>query len=497
MSKDYILALDQGTTSSRAILVDKQGRIAGMAQQELTQHYPHPGWVEHDPEEIWASQLSTALEVLTVNQVSPKNVAAIGITNQRETTIVWDKYTGKPVARAIVWQCRRSAPYCDQLKVKGMSSYIKKTTGLVVDAYFSGTKVKWYLDNIPNARVRAEKGDLLFGTVDSWLIWNLTKGKLHITDYTNAARTMIYNIRELTWDSELVSEFAIPYSMLPEVRNSSEIYGYTDASIFDGTPIPIAGIAGDQHAALFGQACSEQGMAKNTYGTGCFILMNTGTTFVESDSNLLTTIAWGVDNKVEYALEGSVFTAGAAVGWLRDGLGLIESAAESEELAREVEDTDGVYIVPAFTGLGAPHWDMYARGIIGGLTNRTRKAHIVRAVLESIAYQTKDVINAMERDSGIKLQELRVDGGASANNLLLQFQADILGTVVKRAQIIETSALGAAHLAGLAVGFWHKQDIINNRKAIQEFVPKMEEGERKRLYSGWKKAVKCTLQWDK
>lgn len=444
MEKKYILALDQGTTSSRAILFDKAGQIVKVAQKEFTQIYPKAGWVEHDAMEIWGTQSGVAREVLETASVRPEEVAAIGITNQRETTVVWDKTTGKPIYNAIVWQCRRTASICDDLKAKGLEEYIRNSTGLVVDAYFSGTKVKWILDNVEGAREKAEKGELLFGNIDTWLVWNLTRGKVHVTDYSNASRTMLYNIGDLKWDDKILEELNIPKSMLPEVKPSSEVYGYTDEKTFGGAEVPIAGIAGDQQAALFGQACFEDGMAKNTYGTGCFILMQTGEKRVQSKNGLLTTIAWGVDGKVEYALEGSVFMGGATIQWLRDELKLITDAADSEYFATKVDDTNGVYLVPAFAGLGAPHWDMYARGTMVGLTRGANKNHIIRAALESIAYQSKDVISAMEEDSGIKLATLKVDGGATANNFLMQFQADILGTEVHRPVVTETTALGAA-----------------------------------------------------
>lgn len=497
MEKKYVLALDQGTTSSRAILFDQSSKIVGIAQKEFTQIYPKPGWVEHDPMEIWGTQSGVALEVLETTGIRPQEIVAIGITNQRETTIVWDKNTGKPVYNAIVWQDRRTAGICDELKERGLESYIRETTGLVVDAYFSGTKVKWILDHVKGAREKAEKGELLFGTVDSWLIWNLTGGNVHVTDYSNASRTLLYNIKDLKWDEKLLRELDIPTSMLPEVKPSSEIYGVTDPRTFWGAEIPIAGVAGDQQAALFGQACFEPGTAKNTYGTGCFMLMNTGEKAVASKSGLLTTIAWGLDGKVEYALEGSIFIAGAAVQWLRDGLKFIDSASDSEYYASKVKDTDGVYVVPAFAGLGAPYWDMYARGAIFGLTRGTKKEHIVRATLDSLAYQTKDVLGAMEADSGIQLQALRVDGGAVANNLLMQFQADILGVKVERPKLTETTAMGAAYLAGLATNFWNKEEIANNSNLDTIFEPQMNEEERTTLYKGWKKAVTRTMGWEK
>ncbi|MEM9847707.1 MAG: glycerol kinase GlpK [Bacteroidota bacterium] len=492
----YILALDQGTTSSRAILFDKDSNICGVAQQEFTQIYPKPGWVEHDANEIWQTQLKVAQAVLRKNQVKASQIAAIGITNQRETAVVWDKNTGEPIHNAIVWQDRRTAGICDELKAAGEEAYIRENTGLVVDAYFSGTKVKWMLDHVEGARKQAEEGSLLFGTIDSWLIWKLTGGKQHITDYTNASRTLMYNIRQLEWDDHMLEVLDVPKSMLPEVKASSEVYGHTVSYLLGGE-IPIAGIAGDQQAAMFGQACYEVGMAKNTYGTGCFMLMNTGETPVASQSGLLTTIAWGIDGKVQYALEGSVFIAGAAIQWLRDGLKLIDSAPDSEYFSSKVPSTDGVYVVPAFAGLGAPYWDMYARGAIFGLTRGTSKSHLVRATLESLAYQTKDVLDAMEKDSGVKLQTLRVDGGASANNLLMQFQSDILNTAVERPTIIETTALGAAYLAGLAVEYWKMEEINKSWQLDQRFEPEMEADKQSKLYKGWQKAVKRTMDWEK
>ena len=492
----YILALDQGTTSCRAILFDKDGNIVATEQQEFTQNYPKPGWVEHNANEIWQTQLKVTQNVLKKNDIVPEKVAAIGITNQRETTMIWDKITGEPIHNAIVWQDRRTASICDKLKEDGHEEAIRQKTGLVTDAYFSGTKIQWLLDEVVGARERAEKGDLLFGTMDTWLVWKLTGGKSHITDYTNASRTLLYNIHELKWDEELLNWMKVPMSVLPNVCQSSEVYGKTDKSLF-GAEIPIAGIAGDQQAALFGQACYEKGMAKNTYGTGCFMLMNTGEEAVTSKNGLLTTIAWGVDGKVTYALEGSVFIAGAAIQWLRDGLKLIDQAPDSEYFAMKVSDTDGVYVVPAFAGLGAPYWDMYARGAIFGLTRGTRKAHLIRATLESLAYQTKDVLEAMEQDSGLEMSNLRVDGGASANNLLMQFQADILGAEVERPKVTETTALGAAYLAGLAVGFWKKEEISKNWQSDRKFNSDMGADRRNKLYKGWKKAVKRTMNWEK
>lgn len=492
----YILALDQGTTSSRAIVFDENGLIKGVTNREFTQIYPKPGWVEHDPLEIWGSQIGVAKEVLGKADVSINDIAAIGITNQRETTVVWDKATGQPVYNAIVWQCRRTAPICDNLKEKGWSDKIRAKTGLVVDAYFSGTKVKWILDNVEGVREKAEKGEVLFGNIDTWLIWKLTEGKVHVTDYSNASRTMLFNIHDLKWDDEILEELNIPKAMLPEVKPSSHVYGHTSEEVIGGK-IPIAGIAGDQQAALFGQACYTPGTAKNTYGTGCFMLMNTGEKAVASDSGLLTTIAWGVDGKVEYALEGSIFIAGAVVQWLRDELRIIDNAAQSEELATKVEDTNGVYLVPAFVGLGAPYWDMYARGTIVGLTRGAKREHIIRAALESITYQTRDVLEAMQKDSGITLTELKVDGGAVANNFLMQFQSDILGVPVARPKVTETTALGAAYLAGLAVGYWKdKADIAQKWQIDKNFKPEMSGADRDGLYKGWKKAVERSLDWE-
>ncbi|AEF93023.1 Glycerol kinase [Desulfotomaculum nigrificans CO-1-SRB] len=496
MVKKYVLALDQGTTSCRAILFDRDSNIKGVAQKEFTQIYPKAGWVEHDAEEIWSTQYGVIAEVIAKTGINPEEIASIGITNQRETTVVWDKTTGKPVYNAIVWQCRRTAGICDQLKAKGLEQVFRTKTGLVLDAYFSGTKVKWILDNVEGAREKAEKGQLLFGTMDTWLIWNLTGGKVHVTDYSNASRTLMYNIRELRWDEELLKELDVPASMLPEVRPSSEVYGETDPKNFLGHAVPIAGVAGDQQAALFGQACYQPGMAKNTYGTGCFMLMNTGDKLYDSKNGLLTTIAWGIDGKVEYALEGSIFIAGAAIQWLRDGLKVLEEAPDSEYFASKVADTDGVYLVPAFAGLGAPYWDMRARGAIVGLTRGTTKEHIIRAALDSLAYQTKDVLGAMEADSNIKLQALKVDGGAVANNLLMQFQADILGVPVERPKVIETTALGAAYLAGLAVGFWQsKEELASRWQLDRRFESQMDDTKRNKLYDGWKRAVTRSMDW--
>jgi glycerol kinase len=491
----YVLALDQGTTSSRAILFDKKGAIAYVSQKEFTQYFPKAGWVEHDPMEIWSSQLEVAKDVLKKNKVAAKDIAAIGITNQRETTVVWDRKTGKPVYNAIVWQDRRTASICDKLKADGLEKDIRNRTGLVVDAYFSGTKVKWILDNVKGARKRADAGELAFGTVDSWLIWNLTNGTAHVTDYSNASRTLIYNINQLEWDKKLLKAIDVPASVLPEVKDSSSVYGKTEKSLFGGE-IAIAGIAGDQQSALFGQACFAPGMGKNTYGTGCFMLMNTGEKPVKSKQGLLTTIAWGLDGKVEYALEGSVFIAGAAIQWLRDGLKMIDESPDSEYYAMKVEDTDGVYVVPAFAGLGAPYWDMYARGAMFGLTRGTSKEHIIRATLESLAYQTKDVLDAMQKDSKITLNALRVDGGACANDLLMQFQSDILQADVQRPKVIETTALGAAYLAGIAVGFYKKDQIAKNWAIDQTFKSDMAPSESKKLYKGWQKAVERTMNWE-
>jgi len=493
--KRFILSLDQGTTSSRAILFDENGIIHGVNQQEFTQIFPQPGWVEHDPMEIWQSQLSVAQEVIKANSISVDQIAAIGITNQRETTVVWDKNTGKPIHNAIVWQDRRTASICERLKNEGLADYISIETGLVIDAYFSGTKINWILDNVDGARAKANNGDLLFGTIDTWLLWKLTQGKVHATDYSNASRTMIYNIRSLKWDTNMLHALNIPESMLPSVKPSSGIFGQTDASLF-GKEIAIAGIAGDQQAALFGQVCWQPGMAKNTYGTGCFMLMNTGEKCIRSKNGLLTTIGWGLDGKVFYALEGSVFNAGAAVQWLRDGLGIIQSSKESEQIALSVTDTGGVYLVPAFTGLGAPYWDMYARGSISGLTRGTTRAHIVRATLESLAYQTRDVLDIMSTESGITLSDLRVDGGASANNFLMQFQSDQLHAKVERPTIIETTALGAAYLAGLAVGLWTKDQINAQWQKERTFNPSTDGNTADKLYQGWKKAVERSRNWE-
>ncbi|WP_041483956.1 glycerol kinase GlpK [Desulfitobacterium metallireducens] len=490
VSKKYILALDQGTTSCRAILFDYDSQIVGISQKEFTQYYPQPGWVEHDAEEIWSTQYGVIAELLARTQVNLDEIAGIGITNQRETTVVWDKQTGKPIHPAIVWQCRRTTEICDNLKARGLESKFKTKTGLVIDAYFSGTKIKWILDHVPGSREKAERGELLFGTMDTWLVWKLTQGRVHVTDYSNASRTLLYNIRELQWDEELLHELQVPLAMLPDVKPSSYLYRKTAPGSFFGHEIPIAGIAGDQQAALFGQTCFEPGMAKNTYGTGCFMLMNTGNRVIESQSGLLTTIAWGIDGQVTYALEGSIFIAGAVIQWLRDELKLIETAADSEYFASKVPDNGGVYVVPAFTGLGAPHWDMRARGAILGLTRGSNKNHIIRAALESMAYQTKDVLTAMEADSSLKLKLLKVDGGAVANNLLMQFQSDILGVKVERPQCIETTALGAAYLAGLATGFWpNAEELIKRYSIDRHFQPQMAEENSHQFYLGWREAV--------
>lgn len=498
MEKKYVMALDQGTTSSRAILFNKKGEIVKIAQKEFNQIYPKVGWVEHDPMEIWGSQSGVMREVIETAGIRPEEIASIGITNQRETTIVWSRYTGKPIYNAIVWQCRRTSEICDELKHKGLEESIKEKTGLLIDAYFSATKVKWILDNVEGAREKAEQGELLFGTIDTWLIWNLTRGKVHVTDYSNASRTMMYNINNLEWDKDILRELDIPISMLPLVKPSSYVYGHTDERMLSGAKIPIAGCAGDQQAALFGQNCVEEGTAKNTYGTGCFLLMNTGSNIVKSKHGLLTTIAWGVDGKVTYALEGSIFIGGASIQWLRDELKIIESAKDSEMYANRVEDTNGVYVVPAFTGLGAPYWDMYARGSILGLTRGAKKEHIVRATLESIAYQTKDVLEAMQNDSKLKLKSLKVDGGASNNDFLMQFQSDILNVDIDRPKIVETTALGAAYLAGLSVGFYIGKNEITSKWSVEkEFNPNMSEKMRCKLYKGWKKAVSRALNWEK
>lgn len=496
--KKYIIALDQGTTSSRAVLLDHDANIVGIAQREFTQIYPKTGWVEHDPMEIWATQSSTLNEVVAKTGITSDQIAAIGITNQRETTIVWNKNTGKPVYNAIVWQCRRTAEFCDQLKAEGYTDYIRNTTGLVVDPYFSGTKVKWILDNVEGAREQAEKGELLFGTVDTWLIWKLTQGRVHVTDYTNASRTMMFNIHSKQWDDKMLEILDIPRSMLPEVKNSSEIYGQTNIGGKGGVRIPIAGIAGDQQAALYGHLCVNAGQAKNTYGTGCFMLMNTGNKAITSQNGLLTTICCNAKGEPAYALEGSVFIAGASIQWLRDELKIVHDSADTEYFAQKVPDCNGVYVVPAFTGLGAPYWDPYARGAIVGLSRGANRNHIVRATLESIAYQTKDVLEAMLSDSGEKLQSLRVDGGATANNFLMQFQADILNTQVERPTVKEVTALGAAYLAGLATGFWKDLEELRDKASIERtFLPDQNEAKQQRRYKGWKKAVKRALEWAK
>jgi len=497
MKARYVLSFDQGTTSSRAILFDHQGNIAGVAQQEFEQIYPKAGWVEHDPMDIWGTQSGIARQVLERTGTKPEEIAAMGITNQRETTVVWDKTTGRPIYNAIVWQDRRTAAICDRLKRDGWEPYIRENTGLVIDAYFSGTKVKWILDNVEGAREKAEAGELLFGTVDTWLIWNLTRGEVHVTDYSNASRTLMFNIRTLEWDDKLLEVLGVPRSMLPEVKPSSHVYGRTHEKTFGGARIPIAGIAGDQQAALFGQACFEHGMAKNTYGTGSFVLMNTGSKMIQSETGLLTTLAWGIDDKVEYALEGAIFVTGAAIQWLRDELHLITDAADTEYFAGKVKDTNGVYVVPAFAGLGAPYWDMYARGAILGLTRGANRNHIIRATLESLAYQTRDVLECMEKDSGIPTKELKVDGGASANNFLMQFQADMLGVPVIRPTIIETTARGSAFLAGLAVGFWNdKEDIRSSYEMDRTFTPEMEKKVSAELYRGWQRAVEKARAWE-
>mgnify|MGYP002508243311 CR=1 FL=1 len=492
MTKKYIMALDQGTTSSRAILFDEDGKIFHTSQQEFKQYFPKSGWVEHDPEQIWSSILSCIAGVLSEKNVSASQIEGIGITNQRETTVVWDKNTGKPVYNAIVWQSRQTAEICQELRDAGHADLFRDKTGLLIDAYFSGTKVKWILDNVEGAREKAEAGDLLFGTIDTWIIWKLTNGDVHVTDYSNASRTLMYNIYDLTWDDELLEILTVPKSMLPEVKPSSEVYGHTASKHFFGHEVPIAGIAGDQQAALFGQACFEQGMVKNTYGTGCFMLMNTGEKAVRSEHGLLTTLAWGIDGKVTYALEGSIFVAGSAIQWLRGGLRMFRDSAESEQYAKRVDSTDGVYMVPAFVGLGTPYWDSDVRGAFFGLTRGTTKEHFIRATLESLAYQTHDVLDAMEEDSGIPLERLRVDGGAVKNDFLMQFQSDLLNVPVERPEINETTALGAAYLAGLAVGFWESQEkIAEYWKLDKDFEPKMEKEEASKLIEGWHKAVKA------
>ena len=493
----YAMALDAGTTSNRCILFNERGEMCSVAQKEFTQYFPKPGWVEHDANEIWSTQLGVAVEAMSKIGATAADIAAIGITNQRETTIVWDKETGEPVYHAIVWQCRRTSEYCDSLKAKGLIDTFREKTGLVIDAYFSGTKLKWILDNVEGAREKAEAGKLLFGTVETWLIWKLTKGKVHVTDYSNASRTMLFNIKELKWDQDILKELNIPECMLPEAKPSSCVYGEADPSFFGG-PIPIGGAAGDQQAALFGQTCFTAGEAKNTYGTGCFLLMNTGEKPVYSKNGLVTTIAWGLDGKVNYALEGSIFVAGAAIQWLRDEMRLIDTSPDSEYMAKKVKDTNGCYVVPAFTGLGAPHWDQYARGTIVGLTRGVNKYHIIRATLESLAYQTNDVIAAMQADSGITLSALKVDGGACANNFLMQFQSDIINAPVNRPVCVETTAMGAAYLAGLAVGYWDsKEAVIKNWQIDRVFKPEMSDEDRSANVKGWNKAVKCSYGWAK
>ena len=493
----YVMALDAGTTSNRCILFNEKGEICSVAQKEFTQYFPKPGWVEHDADEIWSTQLGVAVEAMSKIGATAKDIAAIGITNQRETVIVWDKKTGEPVYYAIVWQCRRTAEYCDGLKEQGLTDMIRKKTGLIIDAYFSATKIRWILEHVEGARERAERGELLFGTVETWLIWKLTGGKAHVTDYSNASRTMFFNINTLEWDEEILKILDIPRSMLPKPMPSSCIYAETDPAYFGGA-IPIGGAAGDQQAALFGQTCFQAGEAKNTYGTGCFLLMNTGEKPVYSENGLVTTIAWGLDGKVHYALEGSIFVAGAAIQWLRDEMKLIDSAADSEYMAKKVNDTNGCYVVPAFTGLGAPHWDQYARGTIVGITRGVNKYHIIRATLESLAYQVNDVLRAMEADSGISLSALKVDGGASANNFLMQTQADLIAAPVKRPKCIETTAMGAAYLAGLAVGYWKdKEEVVRNWAIDQTFEPEIEETTREKKIKGWNKAVRYAFDWAK
>jgi len=493
----YVMALDAGTTSNRCILFNEKGEICSVAQKEFTQYFPKPGWVEHDANEIWSTQLGVAVEAMSKIGASAEDISAIGITNQRETTIVWDKATGDPVYHAIVWQCRRTSEYCDSLKAKGLVDTFRSKTGLVIDAYFSGTKLKWILDNVEGARERAERGELLFGTVETWLIWKLTKGRVHVTDYSNASRTMMFNINTLEWDDDILTELNIPKSLLPQAKPSSCIYGESDSQFFGG-PIPVSGAAGDQQAALFGQTCFTAGEAKNTYGTGCFLLMNTGEKPVFSSNGLVTTIAWGLDGKVNYALEGSIFVAGAAVQWLRDELKFIDSAQDSEYMARKVKDTNGCYVVPAFTGLGAPHWDQYARGTVVGITRGVNKCHIIRATLDSLAYQVNDVLQAMRSDSGIELASLKVDGGASANNYLMQTQADIINAPVNRPQCVETTAMGAAYLAGLAVGYWeNKEDVIKNWAIDRTFEPVINGEERTSRINGWNRAVKYSFDWAK
>ena len=494
---NYIMAMDAGTTSNRCIIFDKAGNIVSVAQKEFTQYYPKPGWVEHNANEIWSTMMSVVIEAMNNKGITYDEISGIGITNQRETTIVWDRNTGEPVYNAIVWQCRRTSEYCDSLRAEGLTDTIRSKTGLVIDAYFSATKLKWILDNIPGVRERAEKGELCFGTVDTWLIWKLTNGRVHVTDYSNASRTMLFNITDLDWDDEILNKLDIPRNMLPKVCQSSEIYGETESGFFGG-PIKIAGIAGDQQAALFGQTCFNKGDAKNTYGTGCFLLMNTGHEPVFSDNGLVTTIAWGLDGKIYYALEGSVFIAGASIQWLRDEMRLIDSAEDSEYMAQKVKDTNGCYVVPAFTGLGAPYWNQYARGTIVGITRGVNKYHIIRATLEAIAYETSDVLHAMEADSGVKLSSLKVDGGASANDFLMQTQADIINARVLRPTCVETTAMGAAYLAGLATGFYRDRDEIRVNWNIDKlFTPDISEEEREERLSGWSKAVERSFDWAK
>ena len=495
--KQFVMALDAGTTSNRCILFDKQGNICSVAQKEFTQYFPKPGWVEHDADEIWSTQLGVAVEAMSKIGAEATDIAAIGITNQRETAIVWDKKTGEPVCNAIVWQCRRTAGFCDKLIAEGLEDMIRRKTGLKIDAYFSATKIKWILDHVEGARQRAERGELLFGTVETWLIWKLTKGKVHVTDYSNASRTMLFNINTLQWDEDILKLLDIPVTMLPEVKPSSCIYGESDPSYFGGS-IPIGGAAGDQQSALFGQTCFQPGEAKNTYGTGCFLLMNTGEKPVFSDNGLLTTIAWGLDGKVNYALEGSIFVAGAAIQWLRDEMRLIDSSEDSEYMANKVPDTNGCYVVPAFTGLGAPHWDPYARGTIVGITRGVNKYHVIRATLESLAYQVNDVLKAMEADAGITLSSLKVDGGASANNFLMQAQADISNAPVNRPKCVETTAMGAAYLAGLATGYWkNKEEVLKNWAIDRIFTPEIQAEEREKKVKGWNKAVRYAYHWAK
>ena len=493
--KKYVMALDAGTTSNRCILFNEKGEIKSLAQKEFTQYFPKPGWVEHDANEIWSTQLGVAVEAMSKIGAEAEDIAAIGITNQRETVVVWDRTTGEPICPAIVWQCRRTAEYCDGLKEQGLTDKIREKTGLIIDAYFSGTKIRWILENVQGAREKAENGELLFGTIETWLIWKLTKGKVHVTDYSNASRTMLFNINTLSWDEEILQILDIPASMLPEVKPSSCVYGYADSQ-FLGGKIPIAGSAGDQQSALFGQTCYQPGEAKNTYGTGCFLLMNTGEKPVFSQNGLVTTIAWGLDGKVNYALEGSIFIGGAAIQWLRDEMRLIDASEDSEYMAQKVPDTGGCYVVPAFTGLGAPHWDQYARGTIVGLTRGVNKYHVIRATLESIAYQVNDVLKAMEADSGIHLSKLKVDGGASANNFLMQAEADLTGAPVERPECVETTAMGAAYLAGIAVGYWKdKEDVRKNRAVDHTFTPAITEEERKKRLKGWNKAVRYAFDW--